>query len=310
MMKIVRYDDVEDWQMSELTLSCFGHPHSVERTEKEIRTDERLPEWGGKLFLKNEDEEVLGTASLLYPRARTVNGIEKVGGIKSVCSRPSKARKGVARKLLNELHDKMRKKSVNYSTLYTWKGFVAHNLYQDLGYRDLHKIPMAYKKVEDKSSPVRLESGKDSEFVKKLYEKSVDNLYGLTVREDSFWEVADVLGHPNNDHLHIAYEGGEKIGYALFKQRRNHMLCNEICAMEERDVSKILAAMEERSSTDYIVNKWVNPNYREIFEEYGYRYYDDNWGRVMVKNLDGSVEEALEAFNFGENVHVGYYEHY
>lgn len=308
-MEIVDWTEVKDWQMTELYLSCFEHTYSKQRIRQEMEADDRVPDWGGKLYSK-EGDSVTGTAGILYPKARTKNGIEEIGGVNSVCSRPSKARKGTARELLKKLHKRAKERGIQYAILHTSRGLVAHNLYRNLGYRDLHRIPMAYMKIKRGNSNVKFRNEKDPKFVKELYEKSVEGLFGLTVREDFFWEMAEARGHPKNENLRIAYEGGERIGYALFRENTKHVLCEEISAKEKGDIPKILGAIGENYPHEYIALRWTNPNYRDILEKYGFRYYDDRWERIMVKNLRGDTENALEAFNFGKDVHIGAYEYY
>ncbi|KXA92701.1 hypothetical protein AKJ65_07180 [candidate division MSBL1 archaeon SCGC-AAA259E19] len=308
-MEIVKLGEIEDWQMTELTLACFDHTFSAERARKEAETDPRLPDWGGMLYAK-EKGRVLGSAGMIYPRAKTKDGIERIGGIHNVCSRPSEARKGTAKKLLKELHQKMRNNGIRYSILHASRKLVAHNLYRELGYKDLYRVPMAYRKTNGKKSNIALKKEKDPQFVKSLYEKSVEGLYGLIVREDCFWNLANVRGFPENDNLRIAYEGDERIGYALFETSRKHSLVEEISAKERTDIPRILEAIENESSSEYIAINRANPNYRDILEECGFRYYDDRWERMMIKNLKGPTEDAIEAFNSGERVHTGPYEHY
>lgn len=308
-IEFVSFDEVNDWQISELSLACFEHPLSKDGIREEIEVDERVPDWGGRLFAI-ENNNVLGTAGLIYPKAKTKYGIEKVGGIKSVCSRPSASRRGIASKLIEKLHERLREKDVKYSILNTSRGLVAHNLYQKLGYRDFHRIPMAYKKTGEGNPKVRFERTEAPQFIKSLYEKSVEGLYGLTVREKFYWDLADARGFPDNENIYIAHESGERIGYALFKNERGHMLCEEIGARKRTDLPKILEALEHKTHEEFIVIKWVNPNYQDIFEDFGFRYYDDRWDCTMINNLEGPTEEALETFNYGNDAHIGVYEYY
>lgn len=273
-MEIVKIDEVEDWQMTELSLACFENTFSTERARKEAEIDPRLPDWGGILYVK-ENGKVLSFAGIVYPRAKTKDGIERIGGISGLCSRPSEARKGNAKKLLRKLHQRMRENEARYSILGTSRGLVAYNLYRELDYKVLYRIPMAYRKTKGRKPSIDLKKEKDPQFVKSLYEKSVEGLYGLIVREDCFWDLADVRGFPENNNLRIAYEGDERIGYALFETSRKHTPVKEISAKERKDIPRVLGAIENKSSGEYVAINGANPNHRNILEECGFRYHDD-----------------------------------
>ncbi|MFW6040987.1 MAG: GNAT family N-acetyltransferase [Thermoplasmatota archaeon] len=181
-MNIIHYDQVDDNEMSELTLTCFSHPYSKKHIEGMIKADSRVPEWGGELYAE-KNGRLLGTVGILFPRAKKVDGsIEKVGGIRNVCSRPTASRKGVAKTLLVEAHKKLKKEEVRFSFLMTSKATVAHNLYKKLGYRDIFVYPEAFKKVEHKKSEVEFKKEEDPNYIRELYMKSMKDLNGLVVR--------------------------------------------------------------------------------------------------------------------------------
>ncbi|KXA95881.1 hypothetical protein AKJ65_00060 [candidate division MSBL1 archaeon SCGC-AAA259E19] len=194
-MKIVTHDKVDDHQRTELTLACFDYPYSREYIKETTEVDQRVPDWGGDLYAK-EDEKVLGMLKVIFPRTRTKNGTEKVGGIGHVCTRPSSSRRGVATRLFEEAEKIMKKEGVRYSFLNTSESLVAHNLYTKLGYRDILAPPKAFKKIENEETKVEFEEVEDPDFIRTTYQKSIEGLTGLVVREEKFWEIAKVWGFP------------------------------------------------------------------------------------------------------------------
>lgn len=308
-MKIVHYDEVEDWQMTEMTLTCFDHPYSKEHIEGMISADSRLPDWGGELYAK-EDDKVLGTVGMLYPHLKTKEGIEKVGAIRNVCTRPSAGRKGVASKLFEEAHRRMMEKGVRYSFLMTDQYLVAYNLYKKLGYRDVMKCPTAYKKIDDVESDIEFKKERDPHYVRKTYKKSVKSLYGLVIRETDFMDMAEARGWPKNKNLKIAYEDGKRIGYALFSESRDSFVCDELAVENFNDLPKLIRALETRVEGEYMVFKFVNPHYGKPLKDMGYSYYDDRWSRVMVKDFEDDLENSLPKMGHPDRFHNGIYESY
>ncbi|MFP3872646.1 MAG: GNAT family N-acetyltransferase [Candidatus Natronoplasma sp.] len=303
-MDIVDYLKMTDTELTELNLACFGHTHSKERLESMIESDGRLPEWGGELY-GVEDGRLLGIVGLLYPRVETKDGVRKVGGIRSVCTRPSASREGVAERLMEYAHEILREK-VRYSFLMTSASSIAHELYKKLGYEDIYTLPGAFKKRGKVESNVRFRREKDPRYVRSVYKDSVKDLKGLVVREKDFWSMAESRGWPNNEEVKIAYKDGEKIGYAMFSSSRGSLSVREIGA-QEGYLDEILEGLESLTDKEYLVLSHVNPAYREDIEEKGYHWSDEQWSRVMVKDLHGG-SDTLDIFGPSEKFHLGIYE--
>ncbi|MFO7990767.1 MAG: GNAT family N-acetyltransferase [Thermoplasmata archaeon] len=297
-MKIVHYHDLDDIQMTELTLACFHHTYSKEHVKKMVEADKRIPDWGGELYAVDGDV-VLGTVGLLYPRINTEEDLEIVGGIRNVCTRPSASRKGVARRLMEEAHKRMKEKGVRYSFLMTSKSLVAYDLYVKLGYRDIHRFPAAFKKTEKKSTEVKFEDEVEPDCVRSLYKESVENLQGLIVREDDYWGMAKARGWPDTSQLKTAYQDGEKIGYAMFNKRRKQMDCVELVAEVEENLTVLIQALESRAQGRDLAFYHVTPYLKSVLTKRGCHHYNDTWGRIMVKEWKEKLPLDEDLFHCG-----------
>jgi len=303
-MKIVQFDEVDESGMTELMLACFNHAYSKDHLKKIIRSDRRMPEWGGELYAK-EDDEVLGCVGILYPRAKISGEVRKVGGIRNVCSRPSESRRGIIKKLMKRAHEIMHEE-VDFSFLMTSKSGVAYNLYKKLGYETVHVPPRAYKKVEDQQSDIEFKDKVDPEYVRWVYTNSVKDLSGLVVREEDYWNMAEARGWPDNDNVKIAYKDGQKIGYAMYETSRNSLSVKEFVA-EKDDLKALLRGLESVSDKDYVVLSYVNPSYKGFLQKAGYSWHEDLWYRVMCKDLRDDSDEIIKAED-KKNFHTGIYE--
>ncbi len=290
-MDIVTYHDIEDTDMAEMTLACFDHPYSKEHVKGMVQADSRLPGWGGELYAV-DGEKVLGTCGVLYPRAKFGSTIKRVAGIRNVCVRPSKAGAGVATRLLEEAHNKIREEGLEHSFLMTSKGLVAHSLYKKLGYRDVYVYPAAFKYISKSDTQVEFQECEDFSRVRKLYMDSVQGLEGLVVREDDYHVMAEARGWPDNDDLHLATIEGERIGYAMFKKGRKSLVCNELAA-ERGELQRLITGLEQKAEGCFLVLKFVNPKYEDTLKKMGFKYSTDRWGVVMKKSFDDSKLEGL-----------------
>jgi len=305
-MEIVTYEEVDDIQMSELTLACFGHTYSREHVSNMIKNDSRIPDWGGELYAV-EDGKVIGTVGMLYPKVRTEDGIQEVGGIRNVCTRASESRKGTARRLLDEAHKRMLDRGVRFSFLMTSKALVAYRFYENLGYRDIYHHPTAFKKAEKNESDIQLKKEKEPGYIRELHQENVEGLNGLVVREPDYWQAIQARGWPDNDKVRIAYEDNNKIGYALFSKKRKQLDCEELGAKDEGYLNKILAGLESKAGDHDVVIHNVNPNHEDVLKKRGYHIYDDKWDKVMVKDFEDEQHVELDILR---PFHVSIYESY
>ncbi|MBS3790418.1 MAG: GNAT family N-acetyltransferase [Candidatus Thermoplasmatota archaeon] len=302
-MEIVNFDEVEDSDMIELNLACFNHTYSKDHIKKMIRSDKRMPDWGGELYAK-EKGKILGCVGILFPRVKLSEETKKVGGIRNVCSRPSKSRRGVVKNLMERAHDTLRQE-VELSFLMTPKSNVAYNLYKKLGYETVHVPPKAYKKAEEKETDIEFRDENDPEYVRSLYLESVKDLSGLVVREEDYWDMAEARGWPDNDNVKIAYRNGEKIGYSIYEFSRNSLSVKEFAS--EGNSKVLLQGLESICDKEYIVLSYVNPNYRDFLLNAGYSWHQDLWYSIMVKDLKNGVSDTMNIEDIN-NFHAGIYE--
>ncbi len=304
-MDILTYDQIDDTQMSELTLACFNHAYSREHVARMVAADSRLPDWGGELYAC-ENGKILGTVGLLYPRMKTSEGTIRVGGIRNVCTRPSASRRGTARKLMEEAHRRMIDEGIPLSFLMTSRSLIAYDLYLKLSYRDVHVFPVAFKKVEPVKPKVEFIEDINAGYIRDLYTESIEGLNGLNVREEGFLKMASARGWPDNDNLRMAYEDDKPIGYVMYRKRRKQLDCGEVAAESTEKLMDILLTLEATADREYIVFYYINPKYYGLLRQLGYTISTDNWGRVMMKELTGEHEFSVKNGIF----HVGIYETY
>ncbi len=307
-MKILHYDEIDDAQLTEMMLACFDHVYSREHIKQMINADSRLPQWGGELFAV-EDGKAVGSVGVFYPRAKKTSGEKiNVGGIRNVCARPSESKRGIITELMKRAHEILAEK-VRFSFLMTSKSSVAYNLYRKLDYETVHVPPKAFKKCENRKTDIEFKNEEDPEYVRSVYMGSVEELTGLVLREKDFWGMAEARGWPENENLKIAYQNGERVGYAMMESSRNSLFVKEIGA-EQDELFTLLKGLEGLCDKEQLVLSYVNPSYKDKILKTGFTWTDDLWYRVMIKDLEGETSDSLGSFGKGETFHTGVYEIY
>lgn len=101
------------------------------------------------------DGKLAGFVGMLELPTRSKQGdVEMVGGIWAIATRPSMARQGVGRKLLEAAENHFRERGIRLSMLTTSRSIVAHRWYSGVGYREVEVVnqyPHYYKVL--KASP-------------------------------------------------------------------------------------------------------------------------------------------------------------
>ena len=108
-MKILEYDEVDGQQVLELNLICFGWLLSPDQVKLIRKVDKkRVPNYFALYAV--EKEEVLSQVGVVRVDTKCVHGVEKIGFIWGVCTKPSEARRGLAKKLTEEAHARLQTK--------------------------------------------------------------------------------------------------------------------------------------------------------------------------------------------------------
>ena len=140
-LKIVLYRDLEDktdvmhlWAQSFVWL---GTPALIDRWAEVGHSLKDTPIGTCGLI----DGKLAGFVGMMEIPTRSKNGdVELVGGIWAIATRPSMARQGVGRKLLDAAEDYFRSRGIRLSLLTTSRSIVAHRWYTNVGYREIEVI--------------------------------------------------------------------------------------------------------------------------------------------------------------------------
>lgn len=159
-MTIVPYDELKDAAgFALLSDSAFGHPHTPEQIALRRRVDPRYRDPFGFALL--EGKTLAGFLGVIDIKARTRSGsVVPCGGIHNVMTRPDYARRGIAVRLFEHVHDHFLSRGLLFSFLFTSRSLVAWRLYRKLGYQEMPlsgiQAPAAYQVRPARGRPAKL----------------------------------------------------------------------------------------------------------------------------------------------------------
>lgn len=297
-MKILGYDEVNSQQVLELNIKGFGWLLSPVQMELILRVDNRVPDYIALYAV--EDDVVQSQVGVVTLDTQTAEGMEKVGYIWGVATRPSQARCGYATKLMEEAHNRLIKEGIRYSFLGTGKSLVAHDLYKKLGYKDFTMLKRGLKKCQNNESggiTFKVEVGND--VIVNLFNEYSEDLLGFVKRPRNFMEVRKAWSWFQYDLVGAFYEDETPIGYVIANKEDKVLKIWELCCPKKEDLEKCILALESHLGVEHIVLELVHKSVNEAqFIESGFKVFDESWGILMLKDLKGgqSLKEIRKIY--------------
>lgn len=304
-MRIVEYDEVDGQQVLEMNLRCFGWYLSPDQVKSIKKVDKHVPDYFALYAVENE--KVLSQVGVVEVDTQTTSGIEKIGCIWGVCTRPMAARRGLARKLMEEAHNRLIADDIRYSFLGTGKSLVAYDLYLDLGYRDLTTLSRGLKlckQKKDSDSSIAYTSKSKNDTIVKMFKEYSNGLLGFIHRPINFLKVRKAWSWMSYNTVGIFEEHNTPIGYIIASREGKYIKILEICCPRIEDTKRCFKAFETKFKPDHMLFDWVEGSFgEEAFVHSGFKNLKDSWGILMVKNLKGrhSIKKIRGSYGISES---------
>ncbi|MGI0129433.1 MAG: GNAT family N-acetyltransferase [Thermoplasmata archaeon] len=237
------------------------------------------------------------------------DGTEMIGAVASVGTRPDRARTGVARQILEEVHRREKEAGIRYIALWTNRSWGAHRLYEQLGYRDVYSIPWAVRsprpdrlRCDPRVRPGRRE---DLPALGLLHARRAKGRLGFCRRPKRLLETAAAVRELDpGKELIVARERGEVSGYAYLDANPSRVLSGELVAGSQRTGARLVAEVERRAAGAAVAFQ-LTPvtDHRELFRQRGYVSVDTGWHVFMAAELGKAwaPRTAFERFRTGDS---------
>ena len=216
-MKIVEYDDVDPLGVLQLNLLSLGYTLTPEKVSLIRHLDTRPFRFFALYAI--EDGIVAGQVGIYRLPMITVNGPEDVGGICAMCIHPAFSRKGIATRLLEEAHARMRSAGLRFSSLGTTRHRGAYALYKKRGYEDVFSFTSTFapREIVYRYGHLRAERASSGRLhlADSLFQKVAAGNLGFAQRQKSFIPMMVATGEIGEDEVWLLWDDDELIGYAL-----------------------------------------------------------------------------------------------
>ncbi len=178
-------------------------------------------------------------------------GTETITGIASVATRSDRARAGVARLVLEEIHRREREAGIRHAALWTNQSWGAHRLYEKLGYRDIHVPVLA---VRASPGPARRPAGpavrpariSDLSGIEAIHARFGKDRLGFAERPAGLLRVAVAARELRPAEILIARDAGQTRGYAMVDTGRLQTSCGELIGTTARARIALATAVERK----------------------------------------------------------------
>jgi GNAT superfamily N-acetyltransferase len=289
-----------------LNLICFGWLLSPDQVKLIRKVDKkRVPDYFALYAVEKED--ILGQIGVVTVDTQCAHGIEKIGYIWGVCTKPSAAKRGFAKKLMGEVHERLQGENIRYSFLGTGKSLVAYNLYRGLDYSEFTILDRGIK--VSKSSKV---GHKDitftptpkNETVVNLFKEYSKDLMGFVKRPNNFLEIRKAWSWMPYNFVGVFKEDKKPIGYTIASIEGKIIKVRELCCPKIEDLQRCINALEREYKPNHMLLEWVIGSHLEKdFIKSGFKLFSDSWGTLMVKDLKGkhSVDQIRKLYGTEED---------
>lgn len=311
-MEILEYAKVDPNQVLAINLFGLGYPFTPARAARTIAAETRLAPFVA-LYAADEGQ-VLGQVGVMRATLETKDGPEVFGALWAVSTRPDQTGKGIATRLVEEAHRRMRRWGLRYSYLTTSRATVAHHVYQKVGYRDLVALDQALAPARSgQGARARGKDAAGSESVAgppwravpagesegnalyELYTRAVSGRLGFTHRAPNFVDALTAAGDLSWSDVLLLKEGARSVGYGLSRAGAECVWVNEVTVVPGHDLTRALKALREAFADRAIVCRGVHSAAtRAALDRAGFTFRTSGPGVLMVADLTRSADDPAD----------------
>jgi GNAT superfamily N-acetyltransferase len=301
-MKILEYNDVDPLKVMYVNQLALDFALTPELVAHIRQTDPRP--FPCLAVYAVEDDTILGQVGIFRLPMISTEGREDVGGIWAVSTHPQYAQHGVASRLLEEAHIRMRAAGLRFSTLGTNRYRVAYQLYRQNGYKETNVWATALARWETAHQPTRLRArplGPEGyDFVEQIYQNIAKEYLGFAWRHTPFARLRLV----NLVDIWILSENSRLVGYVFARVDSTMLTISNLVLHQGIDTAEAIAAIASELKSAYVQVKLSRPVEVSSLRQAGYHVAHPTWGGFMIKPLvpEVTAEDARRLFGVGTDL--------
>lgn len=210
------------------------------------------------VFAVEGDDVLSGVYTSRYPFV-TPDGPEAATGIETVMTRPDAKGRGLASRLLDEVHRRERADGLRLSLLWTGRSNRAYDLYRRLGYRDLYR-PRSSLRYVGRAPPVaptdvrvRPATRADAEVLERLHRRANAGRLGFARRFPHSFRTRFLVRQIRPDQVLLAERRGRPVGYATAEVNLRSARARELVSPSPDVRASLRRAVEHRTPRRWVV---------------------------------------------------------
>ncbi|MFX0052569.1 MAG: GNAT family N-acetyltransferase [Candidatus Hodarchaeota archaeon] len=298
-MKIVEYNEVDPLDVLQLNLLGLDFALTPERVKLIRQHDPRAFPFFALYSVI--DGVITGQVGVFRLPMVSTEGPEDVGGVWAVCTHPCYSRRGIASRLLQEAHERMRDEGLRFSTLGTSTYRTAHLLYLKQKYQDvffstsiiLHRSEVL---ASNKSLHVEQATYEKLPLADNLFREVSSNHLGFTRRYEPFMsamvKIGEIaMGSIEENNVWFLWEENKLVGYLIASKTRSVLKVMDLLLTKGVNVVAAIASLIKKLPVSYIQVKSTYPLITESLGEVGGRVVPQDWSTFMMKPL---TREAMD----------------
>lgn len=293
-MEIVEYDAADPHGVLALNLAGLNYALTPERVALIRRLDPRpLPFFAIHAVV---DGAVAGQVAVYRLPVLTSEGPAEVGGVCAVCTHPAFSGRGIASRLLEEAHARMRAAGLRLSTLGTNRHRVAHALYRRLGYAEIWAGAATFGRRErvGDAAGIRAERAGEADraLADALFAQAAAGRLGFSRRHAGFSAMLVATGELGAGEFWLLRRGQSAIGYALAGLAEGILRVKHLCLLEAAAAPAALAALSAALPADYLQVRVDDAAIGAALARAGWPPALPDWNSFLVKPLDPTLSHA------------------
>jgi GNAT superfamily N-acetyltransferase len=302
-LEVAGYDEVDPVGVLDLNLLCLGYALTPERMEVIRRLDPRpFPSFGVYAI---EEGIVVGQVGLYRLPMVTTEGPEDVGGICAMCTHPAFGRRGIAARLLEEAHARMRSAGLRFSTLGTNRYRTAHVLYQRYGYEDVFRPASTLARLDQVmlGTDLRVEraDAQRRDHTDEVFRRATTGKLGFSRRHERFFSMLVDTGELGAGEVWLVYQERHVVGYALARVEVPVLRVSNLLLEPGVEAAHAVVALAQESRTQYIQVRSDQASIAASLHMAGWPRAQPSWDTFMMKPLvpEVTMTEAGRLFGLG-----------
>jgi len=290
-MKIVDYDQADPIGVLNLNLLSLDYALTPERVALIRHLDPRPFPFFGVYAI--EGGIVAGQVAVYRLTMISTEGPEDVGGACAVCTHPAFNRQGIAARLFDETHARMRAAGLRFSTLGTTRYRGAYDFYRRQGYEDVLIANSTFARFDAvrKNSTLRVERASKERLplADAFFPCAAAGRLGFARRTSSFLQMLAVTGDLNAQDVWLIWDQDNLAGYALARVQESILKVDDVLLADRTEAAEVVAAIAHETGAEYLHVRINRPSVAASLMRAGYPHAYPGWSTFMVKPLIPNV---------------------